>query len=158
MKFSGTHFNPSHLNPFAPERCEKRNLTSVFSKLILQIDILSTSCETGLRRVPQNSIDDQSKLLQVMVWCHRQEAITWANVDRGLCCHVASLGHNELTLSMQGPSYLSLIRSISLLLMPWLLASPGQQQQWHWLWEIGKSLSYTRKNSNYLYIVSVEEW
>ena len=27
----------------------------------------------------------------------RQQAITWANVDPDLCCHLASPGHNELT-------------------------------------------------------------
>ena len=27
-------------------------------------------------------------------WWH--QAITWANVDPNLCCHMASLGHNEL--------------------------------------------------------------
>ena len=27
----------------------------------------------------------------------RQQAIIWADVDHGLCCHMASLGHNELT-------------------------------------------------------------
>ena len=26
----------------------------------------------------------------------RQQAITWANADSELCCHIASLGHNEL--------------------------------------------------------------
>ena len=25
-----------------------------------------------------------------------QQAITWANVDPDLCCHVTSLGHSEL--------------------------------------------------------------
>ena len=45
----------------------------------------------------------------------------------------------SLRLSMWGPSYLGLIRSISWLLMPWLLASPGHQQPWYWLCEIGKS-------------------
>ena len=29
-----------------------------------------------------------------MAW---QQAITWANVDLDPCCHMASLGHNELT-------------------------------------------------------------
>ena len=27
----------------------------------------------------------------------RQQAITWSNVDPDLCCHIVSLGHNELT-------------------------------------------------------------
>ena len=26
----------------------------------------------------------------------RHQAITWVNVDRDLCCHMASLGHNDL--------------------------------------------------------------
>ena len=39
---------------------------------------------------------------------------------------------------MAYPTYLVLIKSISWLLMPWLLASPGQQQQRYWLCEIGK--------------------
>ena len=33
-----------------------------------------------------------------------------------------------LTLNMQGPRYLRLTKSISWLLMPWLLAMPGHQQ------------------------------
>ena len=55
-------------------------------------------------------------------------------------------------------SYLGLTRSISWLLMPWLLASPGHQQPWYWLCKIGKSWSYVRKNFNYVWYVSVEEW
>ena len=35
-----------------------------------------------------------------------------------------------LTLKVQGLSYLGLTKSISWLLMPWLLASPGHQQPW----------------------------
>ena len=37
-----------------------------------------------------------------------------------------------LTLNVRGPSNLGLIRSISWLLMPWLLTSPGHQQPWYW--------------------------
>ena len=33
-----------------------------------------------------------------MVGAVRQQAITRANVDRDLCCHMASLGHNELNV------------------------------------------------------------
>ena len=51
---------------------------------------------------------------------------------------------------MQGPSYLSLTRSLSWLLMPWLLTSPGHQQPWYWLCRIGRFLSYLRKDFNYL--------
>ena len=42
--------------------------------------------------------------------------------------------------------------------MPWLLASPGHQQPWYWWCRIGRSLSYSRRNFNYLCLISVEEW
>ena len=49
-----------------------------------------------------------------------------------------------LTLNVRGPSYLGLTRSISWLLMPWLLTSPGHQQPWYWLCSICRSWSYLR--------------
>ena len=52
---------------------------------------------------------------------------------------------DTLTLNVRGPSYLALTRSISWLLMPWLLAPPGHQQPWYWLCRIGRFLSYLRK-------------
>ena len=59
---------------------------------------------------------------------------------------------------VRGPSELGLTRSISWLLMPWLLASPGHQQPWYWLCRIARSLSYSRRNINYLCLIGVEEW
>ena len=44
------------INSLAPERCGS-NFTNVFVKLNLGIDILSISCEIGLRRVPVNPIN-----------------------------------------------------------------------------------------------------
>ena len=58
--------------------------------------------------------------------------------------------------SVQGPSYLGLIRSISWLLMPWLLTSPGHQQPWYWLCGICRSWSYLRKDFKYLCGINVE--
>ena len=55
-------------------------------------------------------------------------------------------------------SYLGLTRSISWLLMPWLLTSPGHQQQWHWLCRICRSWSYFRKDFKYLSHINVEWW
>ena len=49
------------------------------------------------------------------------------------------------TLNVRGPSYLGLTRSISRLLMPWLLTSPGHQQPPYWLYRICRSFSYLRK-------------
>ena len=40
-----------------------------------------------------------------------QQAITWSNVDQELCCHMVSLGHNELIngklYSMSAGSFLT---------------------------------------------------
>ena len=59
---------------------------------------------------------------------------------------------------VRGPSYLGLTRSISWLLMPWLLTLPGYQQPWYWLCRIGRFLSYLRKDFNYLCHINVEKW
>ena len=42
--------------------------------------------------------------------------------------------------------------------MPWLLTSPGHQQQWHWLCNICRSWSYLRKEFKYLCHINVEKW
>ena len=63
-----------------------------------------------------------------------------------------------LTLNVRGPSYLGLTRSISWLLMPWLLTSPGLQQPWYWPNRICRSYSYSRKCFKYLCQINVEEW
>ena len=54
------------------------NFSSAFFKLILRINVLilridvsSTSCEIGVRWVPQNTSDDESTLVQVMAWCRQ---------------------------------------------------------------------------------------
>ena len=69
-----------------------------------------------------------------------------------------SLACHWLTLNVWGPSYLGLTRSISWLLMPWLLTSPGHQKPWYWLCRIGRFLSYLRKDLNYLRRINVEKW
>ena len=54
-----------------------------------------------------------------------------------------------LTLNVRGPSYLGLTSSISWLLIPCLLTSPGHQQPWYWLSRICRSWSYLMKDFNY---------
>ena len=73
-------------------------------------------------------------------------------------CVYIFLSMAGLTLNMWGPSYLGLTRSISWLLMPWLLTSPGHQQPWYWLCRIGRFLSYLSKDFNYLRHINVEKW
>ena len=38
------------------------------------------------------------------------------------------------------------------------LTSTGHQQQWHWIWEMSRYLSSTRKNFNHLCHLSNEKW
>ena len=61
----------------------------------------------------------------------RWQTITQIDVDQVLWCHTEPLSLKGLTLNVRGPSYLGLTRSISWLLMPWLLTSPGHQQPWY---------------------------
>ena len=72
----------------------------------------------------------------------------------GYCCITVS----KINLNMRGPSYLGLTKSISWLLMPRLLASPGHQQPWYWLCRIDRPLPYLRKDFNYPCHISLEEW
>ena len=57
---------------------------------------MSTSCETALKWMQQNTFDAKSMLVQEMAGAVRQQAIAWANVDPDLCCQMALLCHNEL--------------------------------------------------------------
>ena len=85
------------IKSLAPGRCGSHFKSEIF-KLVLLRDILSTSCEI-----------DEPNLVQVMVWC--RQAITGADVDPELCCHMAPLGHkcyiatrNNVTLVITGSS------------------------------------------------------
>ena len=65
------------------------------------------------------------------------------------------VGHKPLTYRDR---VIGFTRSISWLLMLWLLSLPGHQHPWYWPWWISKSLSYLRKNFNYLCHTNVEKW
>ena len=57
-----------------------------------------------------------------------------------------------------GKSYPGLTSSLSWMLLPWFLASPGHQQPWYWLLIPGRSFPYTGKNFKYLRHINVEEY
>ena len=69
-----------------------------------------------------------------------------------------STAKENLTLHVRGPSYLSLTRSISWLLIPWLLTSPEHQQQCYWLYRLCRYFSYSRNDFEYMCQINVEEW
>ena len=54
----------------------------------------------------------------------------YTNVVKRILFTTRQRCYGNLTLNVRGPSYLGSSRSISWLLMPWLLTSPGHQQLW----------------------------
>ena len=72
------------------------------------------------------------------------------------CTFIRIFGDNDtyilvLALNVRGSNYSGSTESILLLLMPWLLALPGNQQPLYLLCRIGTFVSYMRKNFNYLW-------
>ena len=51
--------------------------------------------------------------------------ITWTYIDPDLCCHMVSLGHNELKVDMALPSTRQYFKNLVLLLVDWLTAWSG---------------------------------
>ena len=68
-----------------------RNFTIVFWKIILRIDILDPSYESGLRWEQQSLIDDKLTLVQVMAGCRQETSHYLGHVDPDLCCNMAFL-------------------------------------------------------------------
>ena len=64
--------------------------------------------------------------------------------------HVNSAGAESRTLGTG--------KSISWLLMTWLLASPCHQQAWYWMCKIKRSMSSMRDYFNYLCHLSIVKW
>ena len=75
------------VNSLAPGKFEWKFRQVIF-KLISVINGWGILCEMIPRRMWLDLTDDKSTLVQVMAWC------------QVLCRHIASLGHNELTLIM----------------------------------------------------------
>ena len=54
------------------------------------------SCKVALRWLSIELTDDKSSLSQLMAWCLQATSNTRTHVDIDLCCHMASLGYDEL--------------------------------------------------------------
>ena len=55
------------------------------------------SYEIALGWMPLDLTDEKSTLVQVMAWCRQATSHYLSQFDPDKCCHMASLGHNELT-------------------------------------------------------------
>ena len=69
---------------------------AVILKLIFMTYGWDIPSEIALTCMSLDLTEDKSTLVQVMAWCHQVTSIIQANGDRNVCCHMASLGHNEL--------------------------------------------------------------
>ena len=134
-------------------------------------DLLSSNTiKAALPNATRNSLNSDplsSKSLDliripwcILIWSH-DSAIEWKNYPRYWPfvteIHMKhTLMNWDLTLNVRGPSYLDLTRSMSWLLMPWLLTSPGHQQLWYWLCRICSSRSYLGKDVKYLCHINME--
>ena len=99
-----------------------------------------------------------SKLPELMSSYHQRCSVTFTRgKSHERCSWISSMAcfrRLHLILNVRGPSYLGLTSSISWLLMPWLLTSPGHQQPWYWLCSICMSWSYMRGDLS-TYVVSM---
>ena len=104
--------------------------------------------------MPMDLTDHTSTLVQVMAWCCQATSHYWANVDPDLCCHMASLGHNELYIYQNylkgcgkycsADCYLVIVNgsealhmhdtswSLLIQVMACCLRSPNQVMAWYW--------------------------
>ena len=64
----------------------------------------------------------------------------------------------HLTLLVLRLKYTTRTRSISWLLIPWLLTSPWYHQTWYWPYEMCRPMSSIKKDFHHRYHFSAEEW
>ena len=114
----------------------------VSSKMVEPRQLTSAGCPDYCEEVWTCSLqtstprDKSSWPRKEITACHFREVGKWINLHMTVW--------EWLTLNVRGPSYLGLTRSISWLLMPWHLTSPGHQQPWYWLYRMWRSFSYLR--------------
>ena len=80
-----------------------------------------------------------------------------SGAERRLIClwgRVSSLNKCNPILLVLKLAYSPTTMLIPWLLMPWLLARPGHQQPWYWLYRINGSLASTGNDFNYLHRLS----
>ena len=54
-----------------PERCGNDFKSIISERVCNWMEFISASCEIAFRSIPQNTSDDNLRLVQVMVWCHQ---------------------------------------------------------------------------------------
>ena len=98
LRWSGLIKVGPDLNSLFPWRCSS-NLKFVikhFQTHISAYHILCISIEIALIWMLQDPSDDKSAMVQVIALFFQAIGYCLSNVDPVLCCHMASLSHNEL--------------------------------------------------------------
>ena len=140
------------------------NLCSVYNSFNLISNMKSRWKTTFKWNHDDNVINDVTVRLNTALFIYVWERMVLGTNSNGSILGINAnvviilLDYEWLTLNVRGPSYIGLTRSISWLLMPWLLPSPGYQQSWYWLYRICTSFSYSRKDFKYQCQINVEEW
>ena len=95
---------------------------------------------------------------------HVISTIKWFIIGQHCVCwwHGSEWHHSiscqKVATPVQVLEYAVQTRSISCLLMPCLLVSPGNQQSWYWLWTSGWFLSSILANLKNLHLLTVVKW
>ena len=135
IQILGTHYNDVIMSAIASHIT---SLTIVYSIVYSDADQRKHQSSASLafvRGIPRGPVNSPHK------WPVTRKMFPFDDVimpkhktSASLSTYSGQYGINTLplsTLNVRGPSYLGLTRSISWLLMPWLLASPGHQQPWY---------------------------
>ena len=133
-------------NKLGKDNCKSRWETFKFCDLVL----LTLEVWWYCNRAPKNKLWKLNDTIIIFI----QE-----NGTESFVCKMSAIWLSGLMLTLnvpRGQSYLGLTRSISWLLMPWLLMSPGHQQPWYWLYRIYRPFSYLRKDFKHLCQINVE--
>ena len=143
------------VNTLRPRQNGRHFADDTFNRIFVKENV-RISIKFSLKFVPKGPINNIPALVQIIAWrCPGDKPLS-EPVMVSLLTHICVT--RPQWLNVPGLSYPSLTRSISWLLMPRILVSPGHQQPWYWLCKTGRSLSYTREDFNNLCHVSVEEW
>ena len=78
-----------------PLRGSGVNSKIMIFEIIIQSSISGTCSEMVFWLISLNLTYEKSTLVQVIDWCHQQQAIIWANVDTDVCHHMVP--HTDLT-------------------------------------------------------------
>ena len=140
------------INTLRPRQNGRHFTNNIFNCIFLNENV-SISIRISLKFVPKSLNNNIPTLVQIMAWRWLGENPLSEPTLVSLLTYICVTRTQWVTLD-----YSRIIRPIPSLLMPWLLASPGHQQQYYWICRINGPLSSMNKDNNYLHFLSVKNW